>query len=182
MTEDQLIDDVFHKEGRKYGDKNTVPPIDQPTAAGGIVLDTLQDYVQATGAPLEVSVATLKNLTSETARPIVQWKLQQVAKRYQIDKIEYEPLRLQMIDFAYNSGSFAVRWLQRVVRVTPDGVMGQKTLTIVNGSDGWLVHHALIGARLQMMDMWTDADQRRKVWEEGLENRALTFSMLLELP
>lgn len=174
MTEDELIDSVFEKEGVTYGDPTTHPPIDQPTGAGGITLPTMTDFLGH-----KVTVEDLKALTKETARPVVKWKLRTLAVESGISKIDFEPLRLQMMDFAYNSGApLAIRWLQRVVRVAVDGKMGHGTLFALSKQDGFLVNQALIAARLQMIDMWTDAEAKRKVWEEGLESRALSFSLL----
>jgi len=174
VTEEQLVDDVFDKEGQKYGDAHTVPPIDQPTAPGGIILATLSDYL---GRP--ATLEELRALTVQSARPIVRWKLRQIAIRHGLMAIGFEPLRLQMTDFCYNSGpGIAIRWLQRVLRVAADGIIGPATNAALERSDPWLVHQALIAARLQMIDLWTDAAVKRKAWEEGLENRALKFSLL----
>jgi lysozyme family protein len=176
LTEDQLVEDTFDKEGREYGDEHTNPPIDQPTAPGGIILATLSEYL---GRP--ATLAELRALTVETSRPIVRWKLRQIALAHGFMGIGYEPLRMQMIDWSYNSGpGIAIRWLQRILRVDADGRMGPATNAALDGADPWLVHHALIGARFQMIDMWTDAVKKRKQWEEGLENRVLSFSMLLD--
>ncbi len=175
MTEDQLVEDIFTKEGRTYGDPDTRPPIDQPTAPGGIILATLTDYL---GRP--ATLAELQALTVEGSRPIVVWKLRQLASAQKFDQITPATLRLQMIDFAYNSGpTLAIRWLQRVLRVPRTGRMDDVTLVVLGRSDGFLVNQALIAARLQMVDLWTDAEVKRKAWEEGLENRALTFSLLV---
>jgi lysozyme family protein len=175
MTEDELIDDVFTKEGRTYGDQHTRPPIDQPTAPGGIILATLSEYL---GRP--ATLAELRALTPDTARPIVQWKLRTLAAVQGFDRITFEPLQLQMIDFGYNSPpALAIRWLQRVLRVPRTGRMDETTIAALAISDGFLVNQALIAARLQMIDLWTDAAAQRKAWEEGLESRGLSFSLLV---
>jgi len=177
MTEDQLIDDIFVKEGLTYGDLQTTPPIDQPTAPGGIILATLSAYLGRTA-----SLAELRALTVTSARPIVRWKLRALAVETGLAAIAFEPLRLQMIDFAYNSGpALAIRWLQRVLRVPRTGRIDAVTRTALEHFDPWLVNQALVGARLQMIDMWTDAAAQRKAWEEGLESRGLRYS-LLEVP
>jgi lysozyme family protein len=174
ITMEQLVEDTFEKEGRTYGDQHTRPPIDQPTAPGGIILATLSEFL---GRP--ATLEELRALTVETSRPIVHWKHEQNAVRHGLTVISFDPLRVQMLDFCFNSGpGIAIRWLQRVLRVESDGVIGPSTKAALEAADLWLVHQALIAARLQMIDMWTDAAARRKAWEEGLENRALTFSLL----
>lgn len=182
MTEADLIEDIFRKEGVRYGDQHTVPAIDQPTGAGGITLATLKAYRQSTGLAPLAAVSDLKALTKEGATPIVRWMLRRIATDNGFQSIAYEPLRLQLIDFAYNSGpSLAIRWLQRVLRVERSGTFDSATRWKLAESDPYLVNEGLIAARLKMIDLWTDADAKRKAWEEGLENRALSFSQL-EVP
>lgn len=178
MTEDTLIDSVFDKEGKKYGDQTTIPPIDQPTAAGGIIQATLSDYL---GRP--ATVQELKDLSLGAAREVIRWKLRKLAKASRLELVHFEPLRLQLIDFAYNSGEgLAIRWLQRVLRVPRSSKIDQATLGALEALDPWLVNQALVGARLQMIDLATDAGGSvDKKFEEGLENRAHSFS-LLEIP
>jgi len=174
-TEDQLIADVFLREGDVYAEP---PQIDQPTGRGGITLPVLKDY-----AGHHVTVADLKAMTHDYAASVIRWKLRQLSLKSGFMKIADEPVRLQMIDFAYNSGAeLAIRWLQRVLRVARTSKMDTDTLVAVGVADPWLLHHALIAARLSMIDKATDpggkVDRR---YEEGLENRALEFSML-EVP
>jgi hypothetical protein len=75
----------------------------------------------------------------------------------------------------------AIRWLQRVLRVDRTGRIDAPDVGRIEASRPVLVDHALIAPRLQMIDMATDSRRVNKRFEEGLENRALTFS-LLEVP
>lgn len=174
MTEEQLIDDVFVKEGDEYAEP---PRIDQPTGRGGITLQTLKACRM-----LPCTVEDLKTLTHQEAREVVRWVLRSLAARTGLSKIEYDPLRFQLLDFAYNSGEgLAIRWLQRVLRVPRTSKMDLLTVRRINEMDPFLVHQAVIAARLQMIDLSTDGTSIDKKYEEGLESRALTFS-LLEVP
>jgi lysozyme family protein len=182
MTEEQLIADIFVKEGDTYGDTTTHPPIDQPTARGGITLPVLRAYIAATRAPLAPTLTTLRALTRLQAEDIVRWNLRAIAAANRFDAIAFAPLRLQLIDFAYNSGAgLAIRWLQRALRVPRSSTMDAATVAALAAADPWLVNQALVAARLQMVDLWTDGDAPAKKFEEGVESRALTFS-LLEVP
>lgn len=182
MTEEQVVDAVFAKEGDRYGDQETKPPIDQPTARGGITLPTLQAYYDDVEPGRRATVLNLREMTHEEARRIVRWYLRRLAKQCGLARITFEPLRLQMVDYAYNSGApLAIRWLQRVLRVPRTGRMDAATQARLTLLDPFLVHQSLIAARLQMVDLSTDGGSIDKRFEEGLENRALTFS-LLEVP
>jgi lysozyme family protein len=177
MTLDRVIDDVFAREGDRYADEHTTPPIDQPTGRGGITLETLSAY-----RGWRCTVDDLKALTHTEARAVVRWLLERLLHEARLSEIPFEPLRLQMLDFAYNSGpALAYRWLQRVLRVPRTGRLDDASLGALYATSLWLVHQALIAARLQMIDVSTDGTSIDKKYEEGLENRALTFS-LLEIP
>jgi lysozyme family protein len=94
--------------------------------------------------------------------------------------VPFEPLRVQLIDFGINSGpARAIRWLQRVLRLPPSGVLDGETRQRLQELQAAgllpLVNDALVAARCYMVDRWTDADERQKPFEEGVESRALGF-------
>jgi lysozyme family protein len=169
-----IIADIFIKEGDVYEEP---PKIDQPTGRGGITLATLKSYALLNGRSA-VNLETLKNLTRPEAEAVISWKLSRLMVEMNLHVVSFEPLRLQLLDFGYNSGGpLAIRWLQRVLNVPRDGKIGPVTAEALRHENSRLVHQALIAARLQMIDSWTDAPANKK-WEEGLENRALSFSLL----
>ena len=174
-TYTSLVDDVFEKEGDVYAEP---PTIDQPTGRGGITLAVYQQFCDVMQPGRRVTKLDLRTLTHVEARAIVMWYLTRLEKEIGLPVIAFQPLRLQMLDFAYNSsGPRAVRWLQRCLRCPVTGFVDPRTTQALGQQDNWLVHQALIAARLQMIDSWTDAPANQK-YEEGLENRALTFSLL----
>jgi lysozyme family protein len=179
MNEDAVIDGIFLREGDAYEDD--LRKIDQPTGRGGITLAVLQEM-----SP-QATLADLKALTHSDAREIIRRKVRQLAGQSGLNKIGFEPLRIQLLDFAYNSGTErAIRWLQRVLPVERTGKMDTATTDALARSNPFHVHHALAFARLLMLDQWSDPDARRakdvnaqrKADEEGLENRTLSFSLL----
>lgn len=176
-TFEQVVDDVFIKEGDVYAGP---PQIDQPTGRGGIILPTLQAFFDSLpGSRKTATLTDLQALSHQDARDVVRWVLNQLAVKHGLNSIPYEPVRLHAIDFAFNSGpALAIRWLQRCVQVPPTGVMDYATIVALQKATPFLLNQAYVAARLQMIDMWTDADQKRKAWEEGLENRVLAFSLL----
>jgi lysozyme family protein len=186
VTRAELVDAIFEKEGDAYGDQHTTPAVDQPTARGGLTLPVVRSYCLAHSLP-QPTIETLRAMSHATAREIVDWSLGQLARSAGLDRITFEPLRNQLIDFAYNSGApLAIRWLQRALRVERTSRMDAATIATLERSDLWLVHHVLAFGRLLMIDMWSDPDPTRtkdanvlrKNLEEGLENRALKFSLL----
>lgn len=185
MTEDVVVDGVFEKEGDAYADEHSSPPIDQPTGPGGITLPVLSAF-----RGRSCTVADLKALAVTEAREVVRWKLRQLSLTNRISAVDDEAVRNQLLDFAYNSGgSLAIRWFQRVLGVPRTGIMDAATVAAANAPQARahvLLNQALVAARLQMVDMATDAAKagRKGIdakYEEGLENRALRFSAL-EVP
>lgn len=169
-----IVDAIFIKEGDVYAD------VDQPTGRGGITLPVLQQFTEAkTGDTLHrMTKLDLQSLTHDQAREVVEWFLLKLSMEMGLEKISYEPLQLQLLDFGYNSGGpRALRWLQRVLNSPRTGQMDATTLTVLGKVNAWLVHHALVGARLQMIHRWADAPEHQR-FEEGLVTRALSFSLL----
>lgn len=93
------------------------------------------------------------------------------------------PLKEQLVDFGVTSGrTRAVYWLQRTLGIHADGKVGPVTINAVSTavSEGWVVplNNAYVAARLQFIDQITDAEKSQKKFEEGWENRALSFLVL----
>lgn len=179
-TLQSLIDDIFIREGDRYAEP---PKIDQPTGRGGITLQAYQRFCDAMQPGRRVTKLDLAGLSHEDARAIVQWFLFELNREMGLDAVKFEHLRLHLLDWGYNSGGpLALRWLQRVLQVPRTGAMDVATVLKLGQSDLWLVHHALAFARLLMIDMATDPGGSVDAkFEEGLENRALSFS-LLQIP
>lgn len=174
MNYDSIVDAIFIKEGDVYAE------VDQPTGRGGITLPVLQAFTEAmTGDILHrLTRLDLQSLTHAQAREVIEWFLHKLSGEMGLEHITYEPLQLQLLDFGYNSGGpRAIRWLQRVLNIPRTGKMDANTLAVLGKVSLWLTHHALIGARLQMIHRWADAPENQK-YEDGLVTRALSFSSL----
>lgn len=177
MTLNELVTGTFDREGRTYGDQTTHPPIDQPTGPGGIILPTLSAW---RGHPC--TVADLKALTLDEAALIIRARLQEDLTTFGFDQIADEAVQVQLLDFAYNSPEgLAVRWFQRTLQVPRTSRVDAATVAAANAAPGFLLNQALIAARLQMVELSTDGGSIDKHFEDGLEHRALKFS-LLEVP
>jgi lysozyme family protein len=148
VTQDQFIEMVLDEEGRVYEEP---PKIDQPTGPGGVTLPEL-----CTFRGTKATVDDLKVLSIDEAKRII-------AKRFidpQLQAILDEHLRVQVLDYAYNSGkATAVRWLQRTANsflssarstadaLNIDGIVGSRTLAIINSLPPLPLNNALAGER-----------------------------------
>ena len=165
-TVDAILTDVLAKEG---GYSNHPADTGGPTNYG-ITAGVLGEW-RRLGRP--ASREEVKKLTVGEARDIYR-------KRYVLNpgftRIPNDALRAQMVDFGVNSGpARAIRWLQRAIGVPVTGVLDAQTLEAVSLIPPRVVNNALVAARLKMIDDWTDGDQGQKVFEEGIESRALSF-------
>lgn len=184
MTLDDVVAGVFDREGDTYADRSTVPPADQPTARGGLILPTLQRYIAATNAALTPTVSQLRSLTHDQAAAIIRWVLEGIVAEGHLDQIGFEPLRWQVADFAYNSGTArAIRWLQRVLGVPDTGVLDAMTVGALKfpyDKDRiplW-IHESLIAARILMVESAVDSGAVGSTFERGLARRAEKLSLL----
>lgn len=125
MTDKDIIDGILQHEGSAYtnvhGDRGG------PTRYG-ITLKTLAAWRKVPVLPTDVQL-----LTEEEARAIYQHE-------YIIEPgfshIADDALRVAVIDAGVNSGpGRATEWLQLALGVTPDGVLGVKTLGALDSAD-----------------------------------------------
>jgi lysozyme family protein len=170
MTEDTYIDGVFDREGRTYAEP---PQIDQPTAPGGITLPVLTAW---RGRPC--TKLDLRQLSINEARDIIRANLRKALAAHGFNRITFEPLRMALLDFAWNSGEErAVRWLQRTVGVTATGTVDDRTIGAVARYPGALVNNALAAERAHMVLASPRIAEHLK---DGVIRRAIGFVLPLD--
>jgi lysozyme family protein len=170
MTEAELIDAILDREGREYEEP---PQIDQPTAAGGITAAAL---AEDRGLPVsDITPAALRAVTVEQARGIIGRKMRRLARDARFDRIAFEPLRAQLLDYAWNSGEErAVRWLQRTVGIAEGFLTGRiddRTLVALNRYPPVLINNALAASRAHAAYHGGTAPK----FAEGVAHRAIEF-------
>lgn len=173
MTEEQSLDALGVREGLTYSEP---PRNDQPTAAYGITLATLTlDRGRA------CTVADLKALTVDEARDIARRKLQRDMAANGLAQIAFEPLRMQLLDFGFESGmQRAIRWLQRTVGIPEPFVTGSidaRTLIALNKLPSTLVNNALAGERAHAA---YHGGVKEDNLQAGVARRAIEFVLPLD--
>jgi len=166
MTEHEIIDAILKREGGY---------VDNAADHGGATNYGITANAWGWEKRLNRAAtrAEVRAITEAQARDFYQRKY---LEQGPFKRVAFEPLRVQLIDFGINSGNErATRWLQRAIGVPSTGVMDQITMDALNGYPPRLVNNSLVAARLKMIDDWTDGDKTQKVFEEGVESRALAF-------
>lgn len=178
ITERDFVEGLFDREGRVYADEHSSPPTDQPTGPGGITLPVLSAW---RGRPC--TIADLKALTLGEATDVLLAGVRKDLRAYRFDMIGYEPLRLQMLDFSWNSGAErAVRWLQRTIALPPalvTGQMDERTSMKLAGLPGDLlpaINNALAAERAHAA--WHGAVKDPEL-QTGVAKRAISFVVVL---
>lgn len=172
MTENELLDGIVQREGGYQEDPQDRGNANQGATNFGITSKAWGIYL---GLGRQATRAEMKALTIAQAHQFYR-------DRYILHSpflpLQHEPLRVQMMDFAINSGTaLAIRWLQRTLEVPVSGWMDDRTVKAANAYPGGLVNKAVCCARLFMLDWATDPGGSVDAgFEEGLESRALSLS------
>lgn len=108
-------------------------------------------------------------LTYEKAREIYEREYLRESNIYKLD----QPLQEQMLDFAVHSGvDTAIKKLQTLLNVTPDGVIGPTTLSKCNGYQLRDVNNALVKTRVHFL-----LNINKPQFWRGWIRRAISFMM-----
>jgi len=164
MTVDQLITDLIQREG---GYVNLPADRGGPTKFG-IAAATLGDW---RGLGRAATAEEVRALTVEEARTIY-------ARRYvqPFAAIPFDELRAHLVDIGVNSGVVtAIKMLQRVVGVTADGVLGERTRLAVSAYPWAMTNAALVAQRVKLYSDLADKDVTQRGFLRGWIRRAVLF-------
>lgn len=176
MTLDELVAATMVREG-PYAEP---PTIDQPTAYGITAAALAEDRA----IPIsQVTSADLKALTEPQAAGVIKRRLQRALSVVGLDRIAYEPLRIELLDYGFNSGNArAIRWLQRTVLLPPAFVTGRiddRTLLALSRLPPVLVTNALAAERAHAAFHGGAGGEQLAV---GVARRAIAFTVRLDAP
>ena len=118
-------------EGKKYTNRRS--DRGGPTKWGV----TIGTYREVFGSSR--TIADLKNLTEE------EWDtvFRRFWNRWRADQIESQSVANLLVDWVWGSGKYGIVYPQQVLGVTPDGIVGPKTLKALNDADPSTLFSAL---------------------------------------
>ncbi len=174
----KIIDGILRREGSSYSDD----PLDGggPTR-WGITGRALCEYLILIKAPIPHTAVGIRTaiweLSRETAAAI--YGMLYVIKPGFID-IQDKDLRELVVDTGVLHGrNRASRWLQMVVDVTPDGIVGPITLETVNYAKPRAVYAQLLTRRYQGFADFIHSKPSQLRFLKGWMNRANEFTLRL---
>lgn len=152
---------------------------------GGYVLDSADNGGPTNYGITAVTLGNYRNLGRPATREEVRALTEQEARaiyteRYvtepRFDMITNVPLREFMIDFGVNSGpTRAVKFLQQLVEVPVDGVIGPVTADAVNAAPALPLKLRMMVKRACFLMRFIERDRRQAKFAKGWANRIEEF-------
>ena len=146
--------------------------VNHPDDKGGVTNKgvTLSTYKAYCGQ--DKTVKDLQNMSYGTWQNIMKdlyWD------RCKADKIENQSLAELIADWCVNSGVSGLRKVQEVAGVKPDGIVGPKTLSAINGAEAQDLFERIWKARQQFYINIVKKNPKQKVFMNGWMNRLNSF-------
>lgn len=145
---------------------------DHPLDRGGatqcdVTLKTYREFCRRKGMP-EPSKTALRNIPFAHWREILKTGYWDVWKA---DRIKNQGVAEILVDWVWGSGAKSVKAAQRVLGVTADGIVGEKTLAAVNAADASILFMRMQQARWLYVEDIVRRDPSQKMWRQGWLNR-----------
>ena len=169
MTAKQIIDGILRREG---GYVNNPADMGGPTKFG-ITLKTLRAWRKARYSGLQTTTKDVQALEKDEARKIYH---SQYYEKPKISLIENARLRIFLLDSAVqHSPRRVVRWLQKVVAVPVDGLLGPVSLEAINRLDSDAIYVMLVAERCRFYGRLITRKPSQAVFAAGWANRIAEF-------
>lgn len=164
MNAQSIIDDIIRREG---GFVNHPADRGGPTKFG-ITQDTLTLWRKRLA-----TVDDVRNLAEDEARSIY---LKNYITAPHFDQINDPALQALVVDCAVNHGVQATaKWLQGILGVTKDGVIGPVTLAALSKRDGALMYRSLLAQRCRVFGQIITRDPSQAAFAAGWLARLAEF-------
>lgn len=155
----KLIPFILNKEGGFSNRKNDAGG---PTNRG-ITLAVFQHYFGA-----NKTIKDLKNITNQ------QWDyifINGFWNRCKADEIISQSVANIIVDWTWNSGTHAIRRVQKYLGLDDDGIIGDLTLSHINSSNALELFNAIKNLRFKFIDEICTYNPKNKEFRRGWRNR-----------
>lgn len=119
----------------------------------------------------KVSEPTLDNLKSIPYKTWMSILKELYWDRWKADHIDSQSVADILVDFVWASGIHGVKKPQELLGVTPDGIVGNKTLAAVNSRGPVTLFHQLKALRIKFVEDIVKRSPSQKKWLKGWKNR-----------
>jgi lysozyme family protein len=153
-------------EGRKF---ETVPGDNGGCTKYGIILDDMKEFFQAPDLTCE-DVEALDEVTAAKMTKEMYWDY------FHADDIRNQSLAEFIVDGGFNQGRRLIaKYVQFIVGVSNDGVVGEFTLQAINDAFSKDVFSALKDRRTKRYTAIVDSNPKQKKFLKGWFNRLNSF-------
>lgn len=91
--------------------------------------------------------------------------------RWRADEILNQSVANILVDWVWASGTHGIKRPQRILGVTPDGIVGPKTIAVVNSMDPMELHFRIKNDRIKFIDEICQRDPSQERFRKGWMNR-----------
>lgn len=137
----------------------------------GITLTTYKEYKKRKGLS-DPSVDDLKNISDEEWTEILRTMFWD---RWQADRIENQSVANILVDWVWASGVHGIKRPQKILGVTVDGIVGDKTIAALNAMDPMSLFFKIKNDRIKYIDEICKARPTNKKYKKGWMNRINKF-------
>ena len=164
----KLVPLIFKWEGNWSNEKN-----DKGGATNiGITLSTWKSQGYDKNHDGKIDIDDLKLITKQD---VVNMLKKNYWDRWKADLINNQSIANILVDWVWNSGSYGIKIPQKVLKVTQDGIVGNKTIEAINSSDQNKLFNELKQARGDFFIQITKNDPSQLKFLKGCINRLNDF-------
>ena len=120
------------------------------------------------------TVEQMKNLTIEQFTYVLKklyWNL------WQADKIENQSIANILVDFCWGSGGVAIKYIQQMLVLAADGIVGNHTLEAINTYDTQEdLFNKIKDFRLNYLEKIVENNSSQSIFLKGWQNRVNSFT------
>lgn len=143
----------------------------------GITIGTYEGYCRTKGYP-KPTTERLKNISAEQWLDVLKtlfWD------KWKADEIKSQPLANILVDWVWASGAYGIKNPQSILGVTADGIVGPKTLAVLNAADPKKLFQQIHNARVNFIEDIIRRNPSQKKFRKGWLRRinAITYDGLL---
>lgn len=91
--------------------------------------------------------------------------------QWQADRISNQSLAELLVDWVWGSGGKSIRAAQKIIGVQADGIVGEKTISAINGANPKLLFSKLHVGRVEYANNIVKRNPSQKIWLRGWLNR-----------
>lgn len=96
--------------------------------------------------------------------------------RWQADKIQNQSIANILVDWVWGSGKWGIIHPQRILGVTPDGIVGTATIKAINDADPEVLFSKIYAARINFLEGIVQRRSSQARFIKGWKNRLADFT------